>query len=369
MMRGSFSIPQEITLTAYVVSTRDGDIRLSLKMTVAASEEAFRDAYRSGVPVEGLVTERKKRRLHSAGYSAKTDSVPFRRSICTPAPIPRPTWAIDSPFGSWNTRDRGRNVVLSRKEILEEERLKQVAVLKKTLQPGDLLKGTVRNLTNFGAFVDIGGIEGLIPMSELAWHRVGDPSDVLERGQEIEVKVLNLDWDRDRIALSLKQMLENPWDTTSARYPEGTVVNGTVTKLMNYGAFVELEPGVEGLIHISNLGAGRRINHPKEVLEERQQVEVKILSVDQSERRIGLELKSGDTGEAVPAGAAPKKGEVVSGTVEAVKEYGVFIGLPGGVSGLLHVSEIPEGRRGDLTKRYPVGEDRRGGSAGNRREE
>lgn len=351
--RLQYSVGDE--LTAYVVSTRDGDIRLSLKMTAAASEEAFRDAYRSGVPVEGLVIGERK-----GGYTVRVFG---KEAFCPYSQIDlhsggNPETYLGNRFAFRITEysERGRNVVLSRKEILEEERLKQVIELKKTLQPGDVLQGTVRNLTNFGAFVDIGGIEGLIPMSELAWRRVGDPSEILETGQEISVKVLNLDWDRDRISLSLKQTLENPWDSARVRYPDDAVVVGTVTRLMNYGAFVELEPGVEGLIHISNLGTGRRINHPKEVLEERQQVEVKILSVDQAERRIGLELKPGDAGEAQTAGAPPKKGDVVSGTVEAVKDYGVFIGLPGGVSGLLHVSEIPEGRRGDLRKRYPVGE-------------
>ncbi len=342
-------------LTAYVISTRDGDIRLSLKMTSGASEEAFRDAYRSGVPVEGLVTGERK-----GGYTVrifgKDAFCPYSQIDLHSGSDPSTYLGNRFAFRITEYSDRGRNVVLSRKEILEEERLKLLAELKKTLQPGDVLTGTVRNLTNFGAFVDIGGMEGLIPMAELAWHRVGDPSEVLETGQEITVKVLNLDWNRDRVSLSLKQTLENPWDSSKVRYPVETVVTGRVTKLMNYGAFVELEPGVEGLIHISNLGTGKRINHPKEVLDEGQRVEVKILSVDQAERRIGLELKGGDVEEAEPTGTPPKKGQMVSGTVEAVKDYGVFIGLPGGVSGLLHVSEIPEGRRGDLRKRYPVGE-------------
>lgn len=341
-------------LTAYVVSTRDGEIRLSMKMTAAASVEAFRDAYRSGVPVEGLVTGQRK-----GGYTVKVFGkeafCPYSQIDLHSGGSPESYLNNRFPFRITEYSDRGRNVVLSRKELLEEERLKQVAQLKQTLQPGDVVQGTVCNLTNFGAFVDIGGIEGLVPMSELAWHRVGDPADVLERGQAVTVKVLNLDWDRDRISLSLKQMLDNPWDAALERYPEDKVATGTVTKLMNYGAFVELEPGVEGLIHISNFGTGQRINHPREVLDEGQTVQVKILSVDQEARRIGLELKSQAADAEQPEGTPPKQGDVVSGTVEAVKDYGVFVRLPSGISGLLHVSEIPEGRRGDLRKRFPTG--------------
>jgi small subunit ribosomal protein S1 len=191
-------------------------------------------------------------------------------------------------------------------------------------------------------------------MSELAWYRVADVSDVLKTGESVTVKVMDLDWANRRISLSIKQVLEDPWTTAAQRFPEQTVIHGTVTKLMNFGAFVELEPGIEGLIHISNLGMGRRINHPKEVLSEGDSVEARVLSVDQGARRIGLELKHSVTTEGSEGQVVLQSGDVVEGIVESVKDYGVFVSLPGNKTGLLHVSEIGDGRSGDLRGRFPL---------------
>jgi len=338
-------------LTAYVIRPGDGEILLSVKMTSAASEEAIRDAYRSGVPVEGLVMSERK-----GGFSVTVFGKP---AFCPYSQIDiqsggNPSDFVDKrlTFRIMEYSDRGRNIVLSRRELLEEERRRMLVELQKTLAPGMTVKGIVRNLTNFGAFVDIGGIEGLIPMSELAWYRVSAVEDVLSRGDEITVKVMDVDWDRRKISLSLKQTLEDPWDTVGERYAEERVLTGTVTKLMNFGAFVELEPGIEGLIHVSNLGAGRRINHPKEVVDQGQQVEVRILSIDRGSRRIGLELVPDS---AQPAPPELKTGDVLSGIVDAVKEYGIFVLLPGNRTGLLHVSEISDARGGDLKKKFPLG--------------
>jgi small subunit ribosomal protein S1 len=248
--------------------------------------------------------------------------------------------------------DRGRNIVISRREILEEERRKKVVEFQKTLLPGMIVTGVVRNLTTFGAFVDIGGIEGLIPMSELAWHRVNAAEDVLSRGDEITIKVMDVDWNKRKISLSLKQTLADPWDSVGERFSEESVVRGAVNRLMNFGAFVELDPGIEGLIHISNLGGGRRINHPKEVLSEGDQVEVRILSIDSGARRIGLELMPDSS---LPAPPELKEGDVLTGVVDAIMEYGVFVVLPGNKTGLLHVSEIADARSSDLKKKFPLG--------------
>jgi len=251
--------------------------------------------------------------------------------------------------------DRGRNIVLSRRDILEEERLKRREELKKTLQTGDVVRGAVQKLAPFGAFVDLGGVEGLIPLSELAWYRVADASDVVSPGQEVSVRILDIDWDKNRVSLSLKQTLDDPWKSVAQRFVAESRTTGTVTKLMQYGAFVELEPGVEGLIHISNLGAGRRINHPGEVLSEGEAVEVRVLSVDPAGRRIGLELSfTGPAGEEGPPEL--REGDVVAGAVDSVKDYGVFLSLPGGKSGLLHVSEIADSKSGgDLRHRFAPG--------------
>ncbi len=352
---GNLAVGVGDTITAYVVSLKEGEIILSSTMTAVASEEALGDAYRSGIPVEGRVTGERK-----GGY---TVSVFGKEAFCPYSQIdlggrgsPEDYLEKRFTFRVIEYSERGRNVVLSRREILEEERRQQLEELMQQLQVGDVVEGTVRNITHFGAFVDIGGTEGLIPMAELAWYRVESPSDVVTEGETLKVKILDLDWANDRISLSRKQTLEDPWDSAAKKYIEGSSVTGTVTRLAPFGAFVRLEPGIEGLIHISNLGTGRRIGHPKEVVEEGQTVEARILSVDQENRRIGLELTlAGDDADAV-TGQIPVKGDVVEGEVDAVKDYGVFVALPGGVTGLLHVSEIDDGGKSDLRKRFPVGE-------------
>lgn len=348
---GELSVTVGDRVTAYVIKPGDGEILLSVKMTAAASEEAVRGAYRSGVPVEGLVTDERK-----GGFSVtvfgKPAFCPYSQIDIQSGGNPADFIGQRLTFRITEYSDRGRNIVISRREILEEERRQKVAELQKTLLPGMVVTGVVRNLTSFGAFVDIGGIEGLIPMSELAWYRVNAVEDVLSRGEQVTVKVMDVDWDRRKISLSLKQTLTDPWDTAAERYAEEKVISGTVTRLMNFGAFVELEPGVEGLIHVSNLGAGRRINHPKEVLEQGDHVEVRILSVDRAARRIGLELLPDSS---LPAPPELNEGDILSGIVDAIKDYGVFVLLPGNRTGLLHVSEIPDARGGDLKKKFPVG--------------
>lgn len=352
---GNLTVKVGDPLTAYVVNARAGEVTLSVKMTTAASEDAIRGAFGSGVPVEGLVTEERK-----GGYGVtvfgKTAFCPYSQIDLQSGGLPSDYVGKKFTFRIIEYSEGGRNVVLSRREILEEERLKKVAQLKETLQPGDVIEGTVQKLAPFGAFVDIGGIEGLVPMSELAWYRVADVADVLSSGQKITVKILDLDWDRKRISLSIKQTLDDPWDSAVRSYPEQTKASGIVTKLMNFGAFVQLEPGLEGLVHISNFGTGRRLRHPGEVLSEGEQVQVRVLSVDPSAKRIGLELIGA---EAASQGGAPdvelREGDVVPATVDSVKDYGVFMALPGGKSGLLHVSEIGDQRSGDFRGRFPVG--------------
>ncbi|MGO9570342.1 MAG: S1 RNA-binding domain-containing protein [Desulfomonilaceae bacterium] len=352
--KGEFQAKVGDPVTAYVVSTREGEILLSRKMTAAASDDAIRGAHRSGVPVEGLVTGERK-----GGYSVsvfgKPAFCPYSQMELKSAGMPSDYVGKRFTFRIAEFSDRGRNLVLSRREILEEERLKLVAQLKKTLKPGDEVQGTVQKLAHFGAFVDIGGIEGLIPMSELAWYRVGEAAEVLREGELVTIRILDLDWDHNRISLSLKQTLEDPWSSVSQRYAEETSLTGKVTKLMNFGAFVQLEPGVEGLIHISHLGMGRRINHPKEAVSEGDEVQVRIISVDQAARRIGLELVFQGSEEEGSAQPELREGDVVTGTVDSIKDYGVFVSLPGGKSGLLHVSEIGDRKTGDLRNRFQPG--------------
>jgi len=352
--QGGLTVKIGDTLSGYVVSNRDGEIVLSQKMTAAASEDAMRSAYRSGLPVEGLVVGERK-----GGY---TVSVFGKQAFCPFSQIDLPPIADSSEYVNRKYLFRiaqyaegGRNIVLSRRALLEEERQRKVASLKESLQVGDIVEGVVTRTAQFGAFVDLGGIDGLAPISEVAWDRVSSVSEVVSPGDTVRVKIIELDWPNKRISLSIKQALEDPWDSVPESYEEEKIFEGVVTRLMNFGAFVQLEPGVEGLIHISNLGVGRRINHPREVISEGERVQVRILSIDPQARRISLEL--------VPSGIADgsetseiHEGDILVGVVEGIKEYGVFVGLPGGRSGLLHFSEVSSQRRGDPRSWFTVGQ-------------
>jgi len=189
-------------------------------------------------------------------------------------------------------KENGRNIILSRRIILEEEREEKREQLRETLQEGMTVKGTITSIQKFGAFVDIDGIEGLIPISEIGWSRIEDIREVLSEGQGVEVVIMKLDWENERFSFSLKQALPDPWETISQRLPVGSIHSGTVVRLTKFGAFVNLAEGIDGLVHISKLGGGRRINHPKEVLEEGQSVEVKIEEADAEQKRLSLTLVS-----------------------------------------------------------------------------
>ncbi len=342
-------------ITAYVIAQRDGDVLLSVKMTHAASEDAVREAYKSGIPVEGLVTEERK-----GGYSVtvfgRNAFCPYSQVDISSGGLPESYIGKKFFFKITDFSDRGRNLVLSRREILEEERRHKINQLKQTLAEGDVISGIVRKLAPFGAFVDIGGPEGLVPMSELAWSRVESVSDVMSVGDEISVKITGLDWEKNRITLSLKQVQENPWDSISSRFHDGLETSGVVTRLTNFGAFVELEPGIEGLVHISNLGKGRRINHPREVVNPGELIKIRIISVNRDEKRLSLELIP----EVQPMGSEEPNVEIVegmvtTGEVEAIKDYGLFVNLIGGKTGLLRNVEIGDFSPRELRKKYPIG--------------
>ncbi|NTU42253.1 MAG: S1 RNA-binding domain-containing protein [Nitrospirales bacterium] len=248
--------------------------------------------------------------------------------------------------------ENGRNIVLSRKAILEEERQKKIEVLKGTLQVGADATGIVRSLQNFGAFVDLGGMDGLIPMSEMAWDRVEKADELLTLGQTVTARIISLDWENQRITLSLKALTPDPWLSAAAKYAVGSIVPGTVVRLAPFGAFVRLESGIEGLVHISNLGAGRRVKHPKEVLEPGQVVEAHILGVDAKEKRISLSLQQPAKKEEV---TYPSVGEIIDGTVEKVMAFGIFVKIGGNVTGLIPNSEMGTSQGADHTKQFPGG--------------
>jgi small subunit ribosomal protein S1 len=233
-----------------------------------------------------------------------------------------------------------RNIVISRRKLIEEERDAAKKRLLDTLKEGDIVTGTVKNIADFGAFVDLGGIDGLLHITDMSWSRINHPSELLKIDQKVEVKVLNIDRDKEKIALGLKQKEASPWEEIEKKYPVGSRVRGTVVNLMSYGAFVKLEDGIEGLVHISEMSWTRRINHPSELVQPNQEVDVVVLEIDKSKQEISLGMKQIEINPWELVGEKYPKGTVIEGTVRNLANYGAFVEIEPGIDGLLHVSDI-----------------------------
>ena len=233
-----------------------------------------------------------------------------------------------------------QNIVLSRRELIEEERSAQRAKLLDEMVPGDIRKGTVKNLTDFGAFIDLNGLDGLLHVTDMSWGRITHPSQLLVVGQELEVVVLDINKESERVSLGLKQKQENPWENIDEKFPIGEKVSGKVVNLMPYGAFVELEPGVEGLVHVTELSWTKRINKPSEVLKADQEIEAVVLGINRDEQKISLGVRQLDTN---PWDLAEEKypvGSKVTGKIRNLTSYGAFMGLEEGLDAMIHVSDI-----------------------------
>ncbi|HSC78953.1 MAG TPA: 30S ribosomal protein S1 [Chitinolyticbacter sp.] len=237
--------------------------------------------------------------------------------------------------------DRKRNnVVVSRRAVLEESLGEERQKLLETLREGVVVKGIVKNITDYGAFVDLGGIDGLLHITDLAWRRVKHPSEVLAVGDEVEAKVLKFDQEKNRVSLGLKQLGEDPWVGLSRRYPQGTRLFGKVTNLTDYGAFVEIEQGIEGLVHVSEMDWTNKNVHPSKVVSLGDEVEVMILDIDEEKRRISLGMKQCVANPWDDFEASYKKGDKLKGAIKSITDFGVFVGLPGGIDGLVHLSDL-----------------------------
>ncbi len=244
--------------------------------------------------------------------------------------------------------DRKRNnVVVSRRAVLEETAGAEREQLLSTLSEGATVKGIVKNITDYGAFVDLGGIDGLLHITDLAWRRVKHPSEVLAVGDEVTAKVLKFDTEKNRVSLGLKQLGEDPWVGISRRYPQGTRLFGKVTNLTDYGAFVEVESGIEGLVHVSEMDWTNKNVHPSKVVQVGDEVEVMILEIDEDRRRISLGMKQCMPNPWDDFARDFKKGDKVKGQIKSITDFGVFIGLPGGIDGLVHLSDLSWSQQGE----------------------
>src|SRR5579862_3402033 len=233
-----------------------------------------------------------------------------------------------------------QNIVLSRRELIEQERSEKRSKLLAEMVPGDIRKGTVKNITDFGAFIDLGGIDGLLHITDMSWGRLNHPSDILKIDQEIEVKVLSIDKDKEKIALGLKQKDASPWENIEAKYPMGSVHEAEVVNIMSYGAFCKLEEGVEGLVHISEMSWTKRINHPSEVWSKGRKVKVKVLEINKDKQEISLGMKQVEENPWERVAEKYPPGSVVEGKVRNIANYGAFVEIEEGIDGLLHVSDL-----------------------------
>ena len=233
-----------------------------------------------------------------------------------------------------------QNIVLSRRELIEQERMERRQKLLTEMTPGDIRKGTVKNITDFGAFIDLNGIDGLLHITDMSWGRIGHPSELLKVGQDIDVVVLDINREKERVSLGLKQKLANPWDSIEQKYPVGAKVKGKVVNLVPYGAFVELEPGVEGLVHVTELSWTKRVAKPSDMLKQEQEIEAVVLGINREEQKISLGLRQLETNPWDRAQEKYPPGTKVKGKIRNLTSYGAFIELEEGLDGMIHVSDI-----------------------------
>ncbi len=255
--------------------------------------------------------------------------------------------------------DRNRNnVVVSRRAVVEASMGEERAKLLETLKEGAIVKGVVKNITDYGAFVDLGGIDGLLHITDLAWRRVRHPSEVVQVGQELTAKVLKFDQEKNRVSLGVKQLGEDPWVGIGRRYPQSTRLFGKVTNITDYGAFVEIEAGIEGLVHVSEMDWTNKNVDPKKVVQLGDEVEVMVLEIDEDRRRISLGMKQCKANPWEDFSISHKKGDKVHGQIKSITDFGVFIGLPGGIDGLVHLSDLSWTEPGEeAVRKYKKGDD------------
>jgi small subunit ribosomal protein S1 len=269
-----------------------------------------------------------------------------------------PLMDIAQPFQILKMDRRRGNIVVSRRAILEETRAEQRSGLIQSLAEGQVIEGVVKNITDYGAFVDLGGIDGLLHITDLAWRRVKHPSEVLAVGDEVTAKILKFDQEKNRVSLGLKQLGDDPWVGLSRRYPPGTRLFGKVTNITDYGAFVEIESGIEGLVHVSEMDWTNKNIHPTKVVQLGDEVEVMILEIDEDRRRISLGMKQCMPNPWEDFAREYKKGDKVKGQIKSITDFGVFVGLPGGIDGLVHLSDLSWAAAGEVAVRdYKKGQE------------
>ena len=319
---------------------RDGAIVLSREK--ARREEAWSNlekSHQAGQRVNGTIFGRVKGGF-TVDLGGAVAFLPGSQVDIRPVRDVGPLMGSPQPFQILKM-DRARgNIVVSRRALIEQERAERKKQLMETLEVGQIRRGVVKNIADFGAFVDLGGIDGLLHITDMSWARIGHPSEMVQIDQEIEVQVLHIDRDREKIALGMKQRTASPWAKVADKYPVGTVCNGTVVNVMSYGAFVKLEDGVEGLVHISEMSWTKRVSHPSELVKPGDEVEVVVLAINKEKQEISLGMKQTQQNPWEKVAADYPPGAVVKGVVRNLTNYGAFIEIDDGIDGLLHVTDM-----------------------------
>ena len=317
-----------------------GETRLSReKAKRAESWTRLEKAHEAGETVMGIIVDKVK-----GGFTVDINDVRafLPGSLVDVRPV-RDTSYLEGKeleFKVIKLDRRRNNVVVSRRAVVEAEYGEEREALLENMQEGSIVKGVVKNLTEYGAFIDLGGVDGLLHITDMAWKRVKHPNEIVEVGDEIDVKVLKFDKDRMRVSLGLKQMGDDPWSDIARRYPEGARLKGKVSNIADYGCFVELEDGIEGLVHVSEMDWTNKNIHPSKVVQEGQEVEVIVLDIDQERRRISLGMKQCQSNPWEAFAATHNKNDKVSGSIKSITDFGIFVGLDGGIDGLIHLSDI-----------------------------
>ncbi len=341
---GTLKVGDEVEVYVERIENALGEAVLSREK--ARREESWvklEAKFEAGERVEGVIFNQVK-----GGFTVDLDGavafLPRSQVDIRPIRDVTPLMHNPQPFEILKMDKRRGNIVVSRRTVLEESRAEQRSEIVQNLEEGQVVDGVVKNITDYGAFVDLGGIDGLLHVTDMAWRRVNHPSEILNIGQQVKVQIIRINQETHRISLGMKQLESDPWDGISAKYPVGKKISGTVT---NYGAFVELEPGIEGLIHISEMSWTKKNVHPGKILSTSQEVDVVVLEVDPSKRRISLGLKQTLENPWQAFAYSHPAGTEVEGEVKNKTEFGLFIGLEGDVDGMVHLSDLDWNRPGE----------------------
>jgi small subunit ribosomal protein S1 len=334
-----------------------GETRLSReKAKRARTWTRLEEAFNKSEIVTGVITGRVK-----GGFTVEIENVRafLPGSLVDVRPVRDTSYLEGKPleFKVIKLDQKRNNVVVSRRAVVEQEFSAERSALMDNLQEGAVVRGTVKNLTDYGAFVDLGGIDGLLHITDMAWKRVKHPSEIVKVGDELEVRILKFDRERSRVSLGLKQLGADPWENIARRYPPGTRVFGKVTNIADYGAFVEIEDGVEGLVHVSEMDWTNKNVNPAKVVHTGQEVEVMVLDVDEERRRISLGLKQCQANPWKEFAENYNRGDRVAGQIKSITDFGIFIGLPGNIDGLVHLSDISWDQPGEeAVRNYQKGQ-------------